>query len=73
MGFHVFDSTIPSRRHLPVRIRLLGTLYAVFSVLKFCLSTMSQPSGTSGMEDHSQNDPARRDQDDVSRRAAPSG
>ena len=45
-------------------------IYAVFSVSKFCLSTMSQSSGTSGMEDHSQNDPATRDQDEVSGRAA---
>ena len=31
---------------------------------------MSQPSGTSGMEDHSQNDPTTRDQDEVIGRAA---
>ena len=49
-----------------------SALYAVFAVSKFCLSAtcMSQPSGTSGMEDHSQNDPARRDQDEVNGGAA---
>ena len=49
------------------RGRLLDT---IGSSLSRSFVSHSQASGTSGMEDHSQNDPARRDQDEVSGMAA---